>query len=92
MQLWDLFLAFGVHMNVLCVIAQLELMRDDLLALASNSESATGAESKANPYTLLRTLPPVQARLVIKEAVAIAKRLPKVLYDQLVCHTYQVDG
>lgn len=32
LQLWDFLLAFGVHLNVLCVIAQLLLMRDRLMA------------------------------------------------------------
>ena len=31
LQLWDFLLAFGVHLNVLCVIAQLLLIRDDLM-------------------------------------------------------------
>lgn len=29
--LWDFLLAFGVHLNVLCVIAQLLLMRDEVM-------------------------------------------------------------
>jgi hypothetical protein len=32
LQLWDFLLAFGVHLNVLCVIAQLLLIRDDVMA------------------------------------------------------------
>lgn len=32
LQLWDFLLAFGVHLNVLCVIAQLLLMRDEVMA------------------------------------------------------------
>ena len=31
LQLWDFLLAFGVHLNVLCVIAQLLLIRDELM-------------------------------------------------------------
>lgn len=31
LELWDFLLAFGVHLNVLCVIAQLLLIRDDLI-------------------------------------------------------------
>lgn len=30
--LWDFLLAFGVHLNVLCVIAQLLLMREEVMA------------------------------------------------------------
>ena len=32
LQLWDFLLAFGVHLNVLCVIAQLLLMREEVMA------------------------------------------------------------
>lgn len=35
LQLWDFLLAFGVHLNILCVIAQLLLIRDDVIASAS---------------------------------------------------------
>jgi cell cycle arrest protein BUB2 len=35
LQLWDFLLAFGVHLNVLCVIAQLLLIRDDVIASSS---------------------------------------------------------
>ncbi|TFY52153.1 hypothetical protein EVJ58_g10170 [Rhodofomes roseus] len=31
LQLWDFLLAFGVHLNVLCVIAQLLLMREEVM-------------------------------------------------------------
>ncbi|KAG2058987.1 TBC-domain-containing protein [Suillus hirtellus] len=36
LQLWDFLLAFGVHLNVLCVIAQLLLMRDEVMVSASD--------------------------------------------------------
>lgn len=32
LQLWDFLLAFGVHLNVLCVIAQLLLIREDVMS------------------------------------------------------------
>lgn len=32
LQLWDFLLAFGVHLNILCVVAQLLLMRNQLMA------------------------------------------------------------
>jgi cell cycle arrest protein BUB2 len=31
LQLWDFLLAFGVHLNVLCVIAQLLLIREEVM-------------------------------------------------------------
>lgn len=35
LKLWDFLLAYGVHLNVLCVIAQLLLMRDEVMACPS---------------------------------------------------------
>lgn len=31
LQLWDFLLAYGVHLNILCVVAQMILIRDQLL-------------------------------------------------------------
>lgn len=42
LQLWDFLLAFGVHLNVLCVIAQLLLMRDDVMK-SSRLENSQGS-------------------------------------------------
>ena len=32
LKLWDFLLAFGVHLNVLCVIAQLLLIREEVMS------------------------------------------------------------
>ncbi|KAI0748603.1 bub2 protein [Daedaleopsis nitida] len=77
LQLWDFLLAFGVHLNVLCVIAQLLLMRDEVM----NSSS---------PMRLLRTFPPLEALPVIGIAVTLVRDLPTDLYDELVKHPYAV--
>ncbi|RPD66373.1 bub2 protein [Lentinus tigrinus ALCF2SS1-7] len=75
LQLWDFLLAFGVHLNVLCVIAQLLLMRDEVM----NSSS---------PMRLLRTFPPLEALPVIGIAVTLVRDLPTDLYEELVKHPY----
>lgn len=31
LQLWDFLLAFGMHLNILCVVAQVHLVRKELL-------------------------------------------------------------
>ncbi|KAK7202580.1 rab-GTPase-TBC domain-containing protein [Myxozyma melibiosi] len=73
--LWDFLIAFGPHMNILAVIAQLLLIRDSLLASQS-------------PMALLRTFPPLQAKKVITLAVSFVPQLPDELYDLLVRHPY----
>ncbi|KAG1716651.1 hypothetical protein ID866_529, partial [Astraeus odoratus] len=70
LQLWDFLLAFGVHLNVLCVIAQLLLMRDEVM-------------SSSSPMKLLRTFPPLEATPVIGIAVTLVRDLPAELYDEL---------
>ncbi|KAI0062105.1 TBC-domain-containing protein [Artomyces pyxidatus] len=76
LQLWDFLLAFGVHLNVLCVIAQLLLIRDDVM-------------SSTSPMRLLRTFPPLEALPVIGIAVTLVRDLPPELYDELVRHPYE---
>ncbi|KAK9383300.1 rab-GTPase-TBC domain-containing protein [Kockiozyma suomiensis] len=73
--LWDFLIAFGPHMNILAVIAQLLLIRDSLLASKS-------------PMSLLRTFPLLQAKKIITLAVSFVPQLPDELYDLLVRHPY----
>ncbi|KAK0212387.1 TBC-domain-containing protein [Desarmillaria ectypa] len=77
LRLWDFLLAFGVHLNVLCVIAQLLLIRDDVM-------------SSPSPMRLLRTFPPLEAVPVIGIAVTLVRDLPPELYDELVKHPYEI--
>ncbi|KAG0198518.1 hypothetical protein BGX28_008038 [Mortierella sp. GBA30] len=75
MQLWDFLLAWGVHLNIICIIAQLHLIRDSLM-------------SHSSPMKLLRILPDLDAELIIRETVRMVKLLPDELYDLLVRHPY----
>ncbi|KAG8857826.1 hypothetical protein FRB96_005545 [Tulasnella sp. 330] len=77
LQLWDFLLAFGVHLNVLCVIAQLLLIREEVMASPS-------------PMKLLRTFPPLEAQPIIGIAVALVRDIPEDLYDELVRHPYEI--
>jgi len=76
LQLWDFLFAFGVHLNVLCVIAQMLLMRDELIVSPS-------------PMRLLRTLPPLDAQAIIPIAVTLVRDLPPELYRELVRHPFE---
>lgn len=73
--LWDFLFAYGAHLNILFVIAQLNLIRSQLL------------ESKS-PISLLRSFPPLQAKEVIKLGISFVALLPKGLYDLLKRHPY----
>ncbi|KAF9900821.1 hypothetical protein EC991_006880, partial [Linnemannia zychae] len=75
MQLWDFLLAWGIHLNIICIIAQLYLIRDELM-------------SHASPMKLLRIFPDLDADKVIRETIRMVKLLPDELYDLLVRHPY----
>lgn len=81
LKLWDFYFAFGFHLNVLAVVAQIECIRDELLSATS-------------PMKLLRTLPPLHANRIISITLNILPELPDYLYDLLVRHTYDptIDG
>lgn len=94
LQLWDFLLAFGVHLNVLCVIAQLLLMREELM---TSSRSVIVKYSlpydligTRSPMKLLRTFPPLESQLVIGIAVTLVRDIPADLYDELVRHPYEI--
>ena len=75
LKLWDFYLAFGVHMNILCILGQLVSMRNSLLSAPS-------------PMKLLQKWPDLQARVLIRMATRFAAELPLDIYDLLVRHPY----
>jgi cell cycle arrest protein BUB2 len=75
LQLWDYMLAYGLHLNILFIIAQLALIRTELLKSSS-------------PVNLLRVLPPLRAKEIIKLTISLCKNLSSDLYDKLVRHAY----
>ncbi|ORX62584.1 rab domain-containing cell division control protein, partial [Hesseltinella vesiculosa] len=72
-KLWDAMFAFGIHLNILFIIAQLALIRSDLL-------------SSSSPMKLLRKFPNLEAASIVKITRSCIKNLPPELYDQLVRH------
>ncbi|KAF9432580.1 hypothetical protein BGZ76_010594 [Entomortierella beljakovae] len=75
MQLWDFLLAWGIHLNIICIIAQLHLIRDELM-------------NHSSPMKLLRKFPDLNADKIIFHTMRMVKLLPDELYDQLVRHPY----
>lgn len=75
LQLWDYMFAYGLHLNILFIIAQLALIRTELLKSSS-------------PVNLLRVLPPLRAKEIIKLTISLCKNLTSDLYDKLVRHAY----
>ncbi|EEB06343.1 two-component GAP Cdc16 [Schizosaccharomyces japonicus yFS275] len=78
LKLWDFLFAYGVHLNVLCVIAQLLVIRDELI-------------SHPKPMKLLRKFPPLNAKDVIRLTVLLITKIPRDLFDLLVRHCWDPD-
>ncbi|KAI9325934.1 rab-GTPase-TBC domain-containing protein [Obelidium mucronatum] len=75
LRLWDFLFSYGVHMNILCIVAQLILIRGDILKSAS-------------PMKVLRTFPKLDARRVIGQCMKLVEQIPDSLYDLLVRHVF----
>lgn len=73
LKLWDFLFAFGTHLNVICVVAQLLLMREKLYESSS-------------PGKLLRSFPMLDAAKIIEQTLVIARELPEDLYAEVVVH------
>jgi cell cycle arrest protein BUB2 len=94
LQLWDFLLAYGVHLNVLCVIAQLFLMRESLMSSQRCVILVTQIliNCSASPMKLLRTFPPLDARNIIGISVTLVRNIPAQLYDELTRHPWDMAG
>ncbi|KAI9370372.1 rab-GTPase-TBC domain-containing protein [Aspergillus egyptiacus] len=73
LHLWDFLFAYGPHLNILCIVAQLIRMRDTLLKSPS-------------PNKILRSFPPLDAKEIIALAVLIVRKIPEPLYAELINH------
>ncbi|KAI8055321.1 hypothetical protein BDF22DRAFT_676517 [Syncephalis plumigaleata] len=73
LRLWDAFLAYGIHINVLCVVAQLIKSRDMLLA----TDQPLNILSRGLDGDIYQT---------INDALSLSQQLPSELYDILTRH------
>ncbi|QIW95427.1 hypothetical protein AMS68_000945 [Peltaster fructicola] len=70
LQLWDFLFAYGSHLNLLCIVAQLVLARDHLL-----NSSSPKPDFK-----------PLRAKPVIEFTVNFARKIPEGLYQEMLEH------
>ncbi|KAK7439099.1 hypothetical protein CaCOL14_002396 [Colletotrichum acutatum] len=75
LRLWDFLFAYGPHLNILCIVAQLMGMRDQLM-------------SSPSPNKLLRSFPSLQADKVIERTLWIIERIPDDTYVAIVAHAH----
>ncbi|KAJ2679313.1 CDC16 protein [Coemansia spiralis] len=74
-RLWDFLLANGVHLNILCIIAQLLSMRELLVTTRS-------------PMAFLRSWPPLRADSVIRRTRELYELLPERLRRRIKLHAH----
>ncbi|KAI9845807.1 MAG: hypothetical protein M1837_004487 [Sclerophora amabilis] len=73
LHLWDFLFAYGAHLNLLCIVAQLVMIRDTILESPS-------------PTKILRSFPPLQATKVKMIAISLVRKIPDNVYDEIVMH------
>ncbi|ODV62236.1 Bub2p [Ascoidea rubescens DSM 1968] len=73
--LWDFLFSYGIHMNILFIVAQLILIRNDILQSSS-------------PMKLLRNFPNLKSKQIIKLSISFITKLSDEMYQLLVKHPY----
>ncbi|KAI5951818.1 cdc16 [Candida jiufengensis] len=75
LKLWDFLFAYGFHMNILFVVAQLIINRSAIL------------ESE-QPMKILRNFPNLEENEIIKLSLSFIPELPKSLYELIARHGF----
>lgn len=73
LRLWDFLFAYGPHLNIVCIVAQLTIMRTQILQSPS-------------PNKVLRSFPSLNAELVKNVTIGIIKKIPDDVYSEIVSH------
>ncbi|KAF3933850.1 hypothetical protein ABW19_dt0201575 [Dactylella cylindrospora] len=71
--LWDFLIAYGPYLNIICVVAQVLMMKDELMEMQS-------------PMKLLRHFPPLKAREVVTSVMELIPQLTDDLFQEIVEH------
>ncbi|EKD19330.1 uncharacterized protein L3040_009229 [Drepanopeziza brunnea f. sp. 'multigermtubi'] len=73
LRLWDFLFAYGAHLNILCIVAQLVMLRTSIL-------------SSPSPTKILRSFPPLQAEIIKEVTLTLIKKIPDDVYAEIVSH------
>ncbi|KAF1989566.1 cell division control protein-like protein [Aulographum hederae CBS 113979] len=73
LALWDFLFAYGAHLNIVCIVAHLVLIRDQLLNAAS-------------PNQILSKMPNLQAEKIKAICISFVPRIPDELYERIIQH------
>ncbi|KAK5637494.1 hypothetical protein RRF57_013209 [Xylaria bambusicola] len=93
LRLWDFLFAYGPHLNILCIVAQLIMMRNELLSSSRSVGICPHNLAKPfiltalhSPNKLLRSFPTLHADQIKAHALAIVKMIPNDVYEEIVNH------
>ncbi|KAK5172190.1 CDC16 protein [Saxophila tyrrhenica] len=70
LRLWDFLFAYGAGLNLLCIVSQVVLIRDQLLSTQSPKPD----------------FKPLRAQKVIDYTVNFARKIPEDVYEQMLSH------
>ncbi|KAK3397950.1 rab-GTPase-TBC domain-containing protein [Sordaria brevicollis] len=73
LRLWDFLFAYGPHLNILCIVAQLIMIRTKIMESPS-------------PNKLLRSFPALQADLIKRTTLTVIRMIPDDVYAEIVAH------
>ncbi|KAK2628151.1 hypothetical protein QTJ16_002797 [Diplocarpon rosae] len=73
LRLWDFLFAYGAHLNILCIVAQLVILRTAIL-------------SSPSPTKILRSFPPLKAETIKEVTLTLIKKIPDDVYAEIVSH------
>lgn len=93
LKLWDFLFAYGPHLNIIAIVAQLTIMRSQILQspryvyIASQYHpSIFKLTPFCSPNKVLRSFPPLNADLIKSVTIGIIKQIPDDIYADIVMH------
>jgi cell cycle arrest protein BUB2 len=90
LRLWDFLFAYGAHLNILCIVAQLVMFRNTILAspryLSPVNDFGIFANVCLSPTKILRSFPPLQAEMIKEVTLTLIKKIPDDVYAEIVSH------
>jgi cell cycle arrest protein BUB2 len=90
LRLWDFLFAYGAHLNILCIVAQLVILRNSILSsprcVSCHSLPSQTPLTSSSPTKILRSFPPLQAEIIKEVTLTLIKKIPDDVYAEIVMH------
>jgi cell cycle arrest protein BUB2 len=93
LRLWDFLFAYGPHLNILCIVAQLVLIRTKIMESPRYAtlckwyfHEDRETDCLSSPNKLLRSFPALQADQIKGTTLTIVKMIPDDVYAEIIAH------